>query len=487
MNAWLTRLYSVSPLWGQQLAVNAFGWYWKRRRLGRTFDRLVQEYVAREKWAASTFHAYVETRLREQVLRAWHEIPFYRRRFQAHGLTETDLERLTLADLSRLPILDRSVLRKQPKSLLTRSARLLPPKSFHSSGTTGVPARVFWSRKTHQHNLAVREARCFRWAGVSLRDRRAVIGGKRIVPAAEAGPPYWRYNRFEHQLYLSLYHISPDHTPDYVAALNRFRPVVLEGLASGLYFLARFIQQAGLKVNPPRAVISHAEKFERHMREVVEQAFGARAWNEYGSVENCALATECEHGRLHVHLDFGILELIGADGQPVQPGEVGETVVTGLANPDQVIIRLRLGDLASWATEPCPCGRNQFPALGELCGRIGDTLVLPDGRRLGVANPFAGVQGIWEGQLIQQELDKFLIRVVPTAGYSEHSRKVVTERLRQMLGRNIRIEIQEVAEIPRERSGKFRSTLSLIHPELTGPVTTGGPIPLLSKQNRPEE
>jgi phenylacetate-CoA ligase len=72
--------------------------------------------------------------------------------------------------------------------------------------------------------------------------------------------------------------------------------------------------------NPPRAVISHAEKFEPHMREAVEQAFGARAWNEYGSVENCALVTECEHGRLHVHLHFGILELIGADRQPVRVG-----------------------------------------------------------------------------------------------------------------------------------------------------------------------
>ncbi len=477
MNRRWERLYAASPLWAQQAAILVFGWYWKHRRLGRTFHRLVQEYVERESWSVEQLRAYVEVRLREQVLRAWHESPYYRQRFAEHGITETQLEHFTLADLPRLPLLERNVLRTQPKSLLTRSARMFPPKSFYSSGTTGVPARVYMRRLTHQHNMAVREARCFRWAGVSLRSPRAVLGAKMIVPSAEAPPPYWRYNRVERQLYLSLYHISLKNIPDYVKALNRFPPVVLEGLPSGLYFMARFIREAGLEVHRPQAIITMGEKLEAHMRAEIEAVFGARTWEEYGSLENCVLATECEHGRMHVHLDFGILELIGSDGQSVRPGEIGEAVVTGLANRDQILIRLRLGDLAAWAPEACPCGRNQFPPLADLYGRVGDTIVLPDGRRMVVADVFGGLEEVWEGQLIQQELDKFLLLLVPTAKYSERCREVLEERMRQFFGAKVRYEIREVNEIPPGPGGKKRRTVCLLAPELTGPVCTNSKLP----------
>lgn len=382
------------------------------------------------------------------------------------------MERLTLAELPRLPLLDRNVLRTQPKSLLTRTARMFPPRSFYSSGTTGRPARVYFRRLTHQHNMAVREARCFRWAGVSQLDPRAVVGAKTIVPSAEAPPPYWRFNRVEHQLYLSLHHISLKNIPDYVSALNRFQPVVLEGLPSGLYFLARFIREAGLEVHRPKAVITMGEKLEAHMRAEIEAVFGARTWEEYGSVENCVLATECEHGRMHVHLDFGILELIGADGQPVRPGEIGETVVTGLANRDQILIRLRLGDLAAWATEACPCGRNQFPPLADLYGRVCDAMVMPDGRRVAMANVFVGLDEVWEGQLVQQELNKFLLLVVPTAKYSERCREVLGERMRRLFGSGVRYEIRVVNEIPLGPGGKKRGIVCLLPPELTGPIHT---------------
>ena len=59
------------------------------------------------------------------------------------------------------------------------------------------------------------------------------------------------------------------------------------------------------------------------MREIIERVFEARAYEEYGSVENCVLATECEHGRMHVHPDFGFVELLRPDGTAAGRGETG--------------------------------------------------------------------------------------------------------------------------------------------------------------------
>lgn len=44
MNLHLMRIYAASPLRVQQMAILAFGWYWRYRRFGRAFHRLVQEY-----------------------------------------------------------------------------------------------------------------------------------------------------------------------------------------------------------------------------------------------------------------------------------------------------------------------------------------------------------------------------------------------------------------------------------------------------------
>ena len=46
------------------------------------------------------------------------------------------------------------------------------------------------------------------------------------------------------------------------------------------------------------------------MREVIEQVFRTPVREEYGAVENAVLATACEQGRLHVQVDFGLLEIL---------------------------------------------------------------------------------------------------------------------------------------------------------------------------------
>jgi phenylacetate-CoA ligase len=283
------------------------------------------------------------------------------------------------------------------------------------------------------------------------------------VPRADSRPPFWRYNHWEQQLYLSAFHINPANVPDYVAALNRFRPVTMTGYASANYFLARFIAELGLGVHSPRAIITESERLEPHMRAVLESVFRARAYEEYGSVENCALATECERGRLHVHPDFGYVEILRPDGQPCAPGEIGEVVMTGFANPNQIFIRYRIGDLGAWGIEPCPCGRESLPVLGELVGRLEDTVVGPDGREtVRFHGLFIDLPGVAEGQVVQEALDKFVIRVVPTPSYSASDGETIRKRLITRLGPEVAVEIHEVSSIPREPNGKFRAVISQI-------------------------
>jgi phenylacetate-CoA ligase len=455
------RVYAISPPFIQRLGIQAFGLYWSVRRLGPVFEQTWREYVARESWSADRMLEFVEKQLSAQVIRAYYEVPYYREAFRSHGITEELIANFKLHDLPKLPLLEKAIVRQNPKALLTKSFASHPPASFATSGTTGTPIRVFWDAATHQRLIGAREARSFRWAGVSYRDSRSMIGGRLIIPKAEAKPPFWRYNRWERQLYLSAFHISRKNVPDYVKALNRYGPVTMTGYASGNFFLARFIAELDLKVHTPRAIITGSERLEPHMRSTLQSVFRTRAYEEYGAVENCALASECEHGNMHVNLDFGYMEILRPDGQPAAPGEIGEVVVTGFTNPNQLFIRYRIGDLASWGSGTCPCGRASLPMLGTLVGRQEDTVLGPDGREtVRFHGIFIDLPGVLEGQIVQKSRSEILVNLVPGLDYSEKIEDVIRSRIRTRLGPEISVVIDPLGSIPRAPNGKYRAVIS---------------------------
>jgi phenylacetate-CoA ligase len=406
---------------------------------------------------------FVEKQLRAQVQRAYREVPYYRQAFRERGISEDLLDRFTSTDLPKLPLLEKQVVRSNPALLLTEQAGKNPPAAFSTSGTTGTPIKVYVDSATHQHNIGVREARSFRWAGTSIREPRSAIGGRLVVPRADSPPPFWRYNRWEQQLYLSAFHISPTNISDYVNALNRFRPVTMTGYASSNFLLARLIAESELNVHSPRAIIAESERLHPHMRARLESVFRTRVFEEYGSTENCALATECEKGRLHVHLDFGYVEILRPDGRSAEPGEVGEMVVTGFANNNQVFIRYRIGDLASWSKERCACGRESLPTIGELVGRQEDVIITADGRELwALFRVFYDLPGVVEGQIVQESLDSFTVRIVPTPAFSDKDEEAIKERMMIRIGPEIRIDVRQVESIPREPNGKLRAVISKV-------------------------
>src|SRR5207248_1067167 len=155
-----------------------------------------------------------------------------------------------------------------------------------TSGSTGEPVVVTTTAALQQAYLAAREARSFRWAGASMLLRKATIGARPLVPRADSAGPYHRYNFAEQQCYLSAFHISPGNARHYVDALREYRPRVLTGYASSYFSLARMMLQQNLRLDyAPDALILCADKLTPNMKTVVEDAFQARAYEEYGSVE----------------------------------------------------------------------------------------------------------------------------------------------------------------------------------------------------------
>ena len=87
----------------------------------------------------------------------------------------------------------------------------------------------------------------------------------------------------------------------------------------------------------------------------------------YITAELGTLAYECrEENGMHLADDRYIELCDPVTGGPVPAGEIGEVVVTNIANDDHPLVRYGTGDLSAVETAPCPCGRTSLRLKGIL-------------------------------------------------------------------------------------------------------------------------
>jgi phenylacetate-CoA ligase len=460
--SFLESSYLSLPPWVQNIAVSLYGVAYRHERLGGNFKKYVDQFTERDRWSRDRMRAYVDSQLQSLVLHAFQNVPYYRLKWSQAGIAIADLQNITTDTLPNLPILPKMDLRMDPESFVAENQRTSTHlHRYKSSGSSGTPVTCVCSSDGHRAFMAAREVRSFGWAGTSIRARRSMLGGRRIVALGDVKPPFHRINWTERQIYLSAFHLSERNVRYYVDALNDFRPEFLTGYAHSHFSLARLITEQRLKITfQPKALVLSSEKLTSQMKSVIAEAFHARAFEEYGSVENCILATECAEGSLHFNPDFGIAEIVDEQGKEVPAGQDGKLLATGLLNYAQPLIRYEIGDRACLSAKPCVCGRDHLPTVEEIVGRMEDVIISPDGRQTVRFHwLFIGLPNVLQGQLVQETLHAIRVKVVPTSNFGAADAKQIEDRVRQHLG-DVNVTVEPVAEIPRTERGKFKAVIS---------------------------
>lgn len=450
-------LYAHLPTWAQHVAVTAYGAYWNRVRFGRGYRGFVDGYKARDRFTHQDWARYQNEELRRVLQIAATRVPYYRQTW-----TPDQHRAANAGRLEDIPLLEKEPMRADAKAFVRDDARERA-LVFHTSGSTGTPIASMWTATEYRNALALREVRSANWAGTSFSRPRATFSGRIVEPDPDSRGPYYRFNFIEKQVYFSAFHLRRETARQYVEALRRHRIEWITGYAVSAYLLARFIIEERLSIDAPlQAIVTTSEKVTANMRKTMEEAFGCPVFEEYSTVENAVFASECEHRRLHVSPDAGVVELLAPDGSAVPPGVAGEVVATCLIRDYQPLIRFRLGDLAMWSAEPCPCGR-AMPVIEEVLGRVEDVIIGPDGREMvrfhGV---FSDQPHVREGQIIQESLSLIRVRVVPAEGYSATDTTNIVARMHQRLGHGVDIAVELVDQIPRTKAGKFQPVISLL-------------------------
>lgn len=455
------QIYAMLPHMLQNVACSWYGIRQRRLFYGHGFDDYYKWLLQTQYWDSGAIAHLQADLLHSMVTTAVKYSSYYRKLHNAGFIEPDDIH--IIDDIRHLPLLSKETLRSRSNEFVNEQMQPSQIVIGRTSGTTGKALQVSSSKHAMMKVWAAME-RMRSWYGVSRNQRRASCTGKIYVPTdRDPSGVYWRHDWSGHRILLSVYHLSPTTAQAYVETLQRFCPAFLDGYPSSLRIIANYLADTNQRIPSIKAVFPTAETLDDQARMELENAFGVPVVNQYGSTELVSHVAQCEFGQLHVSPEIGYIELLDIDGNPTKPGEVGEIVVTGFVNDAMPMIRYRTGDLALAmdSSEQCRCGR-QMPLLGRILGRLDDTVITRDGRRLPIINyhVFKWASHIIEAQVVQKNYDQFEFLVVRGVGFDEVEIERAKHELIQRLGHEASIEVQYVDEIPRGPNGKFRAVLS---------------------------
>jgi phenylacetate-CoA ligase len=448
------EIYQRMPAPLRSLVASLRGLQLRAWRYGRETERLVQQALERDHWSPEEWRDWKAQRLHLILQRAATQVPYYREQW-AERRRQGDQS--SWEELDNWPILEKDSLRQNARAFVADDCN--PRRLFysHTSGTTGKPLDLWYSKETARLWYALFEARCRHWFELSRHQRWAILGGQLITSVQQRRPPFWVWNAALNQLYMSSYHLAADLIPHYLDALQRYRIEYLYGYTSSLFEVAQQALALGRDDLRMKVVLTNAEPVFDYQREVIEKAFHCKLRQTYGMAEMAAGASECEKGSMHIWSEVSELQIAGA----ATTGNLsGELISTGLLNADMPLIRYRIGDQVSLAGNDtrCSCGRT-LPLMGAIEGRSDDMLYTTDGRCIGRLDPvFKAQLPIHEAQIIQEALDTIRVRYVPAPGFDSAAERSITERLRARLG-NVRVILEEMEKLPRGVNGKFRAVI----------------------------
>lgn len=408
------------------------------------------QYRRSQWWSADRTKTWQDRKLRVLVQHAGRYVPWYRRQFREMGFDPASFR--GREDLPKLPLLDKQTVRRNKQALIADNAAEYGMHHVSTSGTTGTPLHLVLDDATNSHFVASL-LRCFHSAGYRFGMRALSLQSYYL----KNGP--LEFKRLYNVLRYDSCHLSPGTAKQAVKAINRLKPRFFMGFPFDFVMLTRFAADAGLTIHPPDVLVTNGETLSDGKREILENELQCRVVDFYSHHESAVMACQCEHGTYHLMDDFACHEIIDVkDGQ-------GELVGTTLYNYAMPLIRYRTGDQVTLRESPgaCACGR-ELPAVNRIYGKRTDYLTTPDGRVFSTVMSHAmdHAHGVVMSQCIQDAPDHIRVLAVTDNTFTVESEKALLAGLRKRLGNQIRITVEKVEQLEKNRGGKTPFIISRI-------------------------
>lgn len=382
--------------------------------------------------------------------------------FYSHLYEGIELETIRSSEnLKALPVVDKEMLRAHIDNVYTVTRE--DSTEGHTGGTTGKSLVVRITASDSMERMAQLDHFKARHGFENRKMRRATFMGKHIVPPRKTKSVFWRYNAASKQMLYSTFHITENNLPYYVESLNKFKPQALDGFFTSMVDIASYILRNDIKLDfRPVAIFPTSETVTESGRRLLEEAFGAKVYDQYASSEGAPFITECQAGTLHIEPASGVFEHRNEN--------TDEVLVTSFTTHGTPLIRYAIGDsMVLGPNLACNCGI-ESPTVVSIQGRNDDFLYRPDGAKINggnIANLFKNLPNVViRAQLVQERMDAITILLeVDTKRYRSEHEALLREEFQHKFGPDSHLLIKVVDEIPRAASGKHRLILNRVEPQ----------------------
>ena len=427
---------------------------------GEPVFSLLDRYRKSQWWTPERHREHQQQKLGEILRHAAENTAYYRTVTEELGLAPIELD---ASHLCKFPYLQKRHLVENNAAL--QAWRFPGTTSWKTTGgSTGVAVRL---RKNRWATAAEQAAswRSYGWYGVQPGDRQARFWGTPIRARGRARYRAidWVLNRSR----FSAFAFGPGDLDRYYAQLKTQKTHWAYGYVSMLTEFARHCQSGGLPLQDLKikAIVTTSEMLTDGDRKLIQDAFQAPVYNEYGCGEVGAILYECNQGTLHAMAENLHFEL-KPDPTEQEP-DAHALIVTDLHNLATPLIRYEIGDRVVPLGCDCPCGRG-LPGFRKVFGRAYDFIQTTDGTRYHgefflymIEEARESGVPILQAQFLQKTTQDLEIRLVTQPGYEDHHGAALAERVEEMSSHRLKCEVAVVSHLERERSGKLRLIRSL--------------------------
>ncbi|CCD90665.1 phenylacetyl-CoA ligase [Bradyrhizobium sp. ORS 375] len=331
----------------------------------------VPEMDATERASRDEIMALQTKRLAWSLKHAYDNVAHYRQAFDKAGVHPSDFREL--ADLARFPFTVKTDLRDNYPFNMFAVPREQLVRVHASSGTTGKPIVVGYTR----NDIAT-------WSAVMARSIRAAGGRSGMIIHNAYGYGLFTGGLGVHygaeELGCTVVPISGGMTERQVQLINDFRPEIITVTPSYMLAILDEFKRQGLdpRQSSLKIGIFGAEPWTNAMRAEIEDAFAMDATDIYGLSEviGPGVAQECLETKdgLHIWEDHFYPEIVDPDTGKVLPdGEMGELVFTSLTKEAFPVIRYRTRDLTRLLPGTARPGMRR---MEKVTGRSDDMIIL---------------------------------------------------------------------------------------------------------------